>query len=39
MASIVIDLAKVHQTKFGYFPHKDMIGKKFGSKVSCFLDS
>ncbi|EDO48847.1 predicted protein [Nematostella vectensis] len=33
MHSIVVTAGKVHQTKFGAFPHSDMVGKQFGSKV------
>ncbi|KAJ1927134.1 tRNA (adenine-N(1)-)-methyltransferase catalytic subunit trm61 [Tieghemiomyces parasiticus] len=33
MSSIVIDATKTCNNKYGSFSHKDMIGKKYGSKV------
>lgn len=33
MHSIVVNSSKVHQTKYGAFPHAEMIGRQFGSKV------
>jgi len=33
MLSFQVDVNKTHQTKFGAFPHKDLIGKTFGTKV------
>ena len=36
MLSFQVDINKTHQTKFGAFPHKDLIGKTFGTKV-CIL--
>jgi len=37
MHCIVVDSSKVHQTKYGAFPHAEMIGKQFGTKVLSFL--
>lgn len=34
MQTIKMVSGKVHQTKFGAFPHDDFIGKEFGSKVN-----
>lgn len=31
--SIEVDVTKTHQSKFGAFPHKNFIGKKYGNKV------
>ncbi|XP_066912302.1 tRNA (adenine(58)-N(1))-methyltransferase catalytic subunit TRMT61A-like [Clytia hemisphaerica] len=31
--SFQIDVTKTHQTKYGAFPHKDLIGKVFGTKA------
>ena len=33
MLSFEIDLDKTHQTKYGAFPHKELIGKAYGTKV------
>ena len=33
MHQIKISPPKVHQTKFGAFPHSEFIGRKFGTKV------
>ena len=33
MQTIKVVSGKVHQTKFGAFPHDDFIGKEFGTKV------
>ncbi|KAK3715499.1 hypothetical protein QZH41_011448, partial [Actinostola sp. cb2023] len=33
MHCIVISSSKVHQTKYGAFPHSEMIGQQFGSKI------
>jgi len=33
LMSFAIDPERTHQTKFGCFPHKNFIGKEFGTKV------
>lgn len=32
---IKVKIDEVYQTKFGALRHNDLIGKEFGSKVSC----
>lgn len=33
MLALRVDTEKTHQTKFGAFPHKNLVGKRFGTKV------
>lgn len=33
LMTIKVDSTKTHQTKFGAFSHKELIGKSFGAKV------
>ena len=35
MQQILLKSSQVHQTKYGALKHDDLIGKRYGDKVSC----
>jgi tRNA (adenine57-N1/adenine58-N1)-methyltransferase len=35
MLQFIVEKGKTHQTKFGALKHDELIGVKFGSKISC----